>query len=619
MEQIRSFIKSAFSYPRLLLTSHPVTTVSIIAATILYAIHNYITIGLGHEKIGMVPMDIFFHICVAVSFFAVFSLCLESIRAKLKAPVKYAIFALTGLLSLFLSFLFSDMAENSHMKFWGLFRTVRDSLGTGTIALYTGGLLVISVLMAIYFSYSHDIDEPFNDHVMNCQSSVFFSAIIYGVIQLGVLLLTIIVSVLLYDDAFEFILPIIILINGLFYIPAVVCALIRKNEKAVKFYQILVRYVMLTISLLAYIIIYIYIGKLIITRSVPSNSVYAILTALFTISMFISYTCTIFENKGLLQKFAYNSPLIFAPFILMQCYTVIVRIGQYGLTPKRYFGIAFIIFEIIYIVYYTVEYRRDGEIIGRNLILVICAIIIVTVFFPGINSRALSTTLAKHTLSAYLEKLEAGGTFTDREYTRANAAAGYLSDDDFGKDRLRRYFSGMDKDMIDKLHKDASDAAKAIAKDSPDGNGAEDGPESGWFACELVEYTNDGTLDISDYSKMTYVNIRSHDPDDTSEKNTPVDASALPVFIYDKRIEISSGASPYMTVDLSDYCTEFADISHRNNEGTIEFEDFRDRIRSMSAIDINENARLYITTADISQNAAGEPVRVDINGYLLEK
>ncbi len=620
MERLRTFIKSAFSYPRKLYASHPVTTVSIICATILYAINSFLTLAVNdiEKKLGKAPMDIFLHICVAVTFFAVFALCIESIRANLKKSAQYALYAFFGILSLFASFILSDLAQDSHVKFWEWLGDIREGLGTGTVMFYIGGLLLITFLLAVYFSYSHDIHQEFNDHVMNCQSSVFFSAIIYGVIQLGVLLLTLIVMVLLYDDAFDLFIPVIILINGLFYVPAVICALIKENDTAVKFYQVLVGYVMLTISMLAYVIIYIYIFKLIVTRSVPSNSVFAILTALFVISMFISYSCTTFENKGFLQKFAYNSPLIFAPFILMQCYTVIVRIGQYGLTPKRYFGIAFIIFEIVYIVYYTVELKRDKEIVGRNLILVICAFVFITVFIPGINSRALSTILAKHQLASYLDKATSGNV-SDREYMRANAAYGFLSDDDFGKDRLEKYFPDLDKDTKDNLREKALAASKALATSYRDPGDTEPLSQNGWFSADLVELTSSGSLDINGYSELMYVNIKPAGAD-TDDDLSVVDVSDLSVYKYDNGLSINeSSQPPVMTVDLSGYISRFIELSSEYDASIIDYDKYRKEMISIRVVDINENARLYIINADISRNEKSEPIRVDLNGYLLIK
>ncbi len=615
MERLRSFIRSAFSYPRLLLNSHPVTAVSIIAASVCFSVYSFIEVKYSYTdlKPWRTPLDTFLFISLAILFFSVFALAIESIGKRRCSKISIAVFAFFGLLASAMSLITSDLIENSRSRFLSAFLDARNSLGYVTVALYIGALMVISLLLAIYFSYSKNIRQKFNDHVMNASSNIFFTSIIYGVIQLGVLFLIVIVEVLLYNDAFDLLAPVIILINGLFFAPAVICALIGENEKANMFMQILVRYIMLTIALLAYVIIYIYILKLVITLSVPSNEVYAILTALFVISMFITYMSTTFENKGFLQKFAYNAPLIFSPFIIMQCYTVIVRIGQYGLTPKRYFGIAFICFEIIYIAYYTYMQRCEKEIAGRGVLLIICAMLIITVFIPGINARSLSTSIAKRTLASYIDKISDGAGITDKEYRHANAAMGFLRDSDFGADRFEKYFAGFDDEMRNDLKEKALGAA---GKDS--GRGSDDYdlyvPKSSWYNEDLSNMAQNGAIDISGYDTIKYVRITDgHDSVDNS--NSPSDASALDVYnTADGFDEV-----PLMTADLSSYCRDFIRLSIDRDDNAISFDKFENSVRDMNSIDINENARLYITQADIARNNKGEAVYIEIYGYLLER
>ena len=621
MERFRSFIKGAFSYPRLLRTTHPVTAISVIAASVLYAVYTFIEISLHYNVRDAyeMPLDIFSHICLAILFFAVFALCLESIRPRWSTLVKSCIFAFFGILSALMSFIISDYIEKGHSRYKNMLVSLRNSLGTGTVALYIGGLMALALLLALYFSYSHDIHQRFNDHIMNAHAKMFFTSIIYGVIQMGVLFLTLIVTLLLYEDAFEYIIPILILINGLFFAPAVICAAIRENERANMFMQVLVRYVMLTIVFLAYGIIYIYILKLIITGSVPSNSVYAILTALFIISMFITYMCTIFENRGFLQKFAFNAPLIFAPFILMQCYTVFVRIGQYGLTPKRYFGIAFILFEIVYIVYYTVSLKREKEVAGRSLLLIMCIFIVISIFMPGISARSLSTALAKKTLRSYIEKTTTSASITDREYVRANAAYGFLKDKDFGEGRIEKYFSQLDENMIATLKENARNASKKIAETAREESASDNGyPKDGYYSNDLVRLFDVDRIDISDYKTLMFVDISS--PEDYNAKNTaPIDTSALAVRAYDKDFEVRANSETVATVDLTDYCRKFNQYMSERDDGIIDYDECDSKVAALGIFNINENARLYITSADISRNLKNETLRLNIQGYLFIK
>ncbi len=623
MERLRSFIKGAFSYPRLLWSTHPVTVAGIISTTVLYATHTFINISRDYSRTQSweVPLEIFSHICLALLFFTIFALCLECIRPKWSTVVRAVVFAAFGILSFLMSFILSDLITRGHGRYKEWLLRIRTGLGIDTVALYIAGLLAIALLLAVYFSYSHDIHQRFCEHVMNAHAKMFFTSIIYGVIQLGVLFLTLIVVLLLYDDAFEYIVPILILINGLFFCPALICAAIRQNEPANKFMEILVRYVMLTIVVIGFGIIYIYIIKLLVTGNVPSNSVYAIISAVFVVSMIVSYMCTAYEEKGLLQKFAYNAPLVFAPFILMQCYTVFIRIGQYGITPKRYFGLAFIAFEIVYIVYYYLIRKREQEIAGRGILLIMCIFILVTVFMPLLSARSLSNILARHTLRSYIEKSSAGETVSDKEYVRTNAAYGYLKDKEWGEGKLERYFEFLDDETVRSMKDGAIEASKRLSEASRKiSSGSDDPfPKDGWFSMELLELAGTDHIDISRYGSLQYVSVLLPENYDINH-NTAIDTSKLPVYAYGKNYEINRTTdTPVFTIDLTDYCKRFNELTEQSDRKITDYDESRKQIAKMSIIDINENARLYITSADISRNENGETVRVDISGYLLTK
>ncbi len=616
MERLRILIKNAFSYPRLLYKSHPVSAVSIIAATVMYAVYTFIQSLNGFDKSGF-KMELFFTLCTSVLFFSVFALLVESIRLGWSTSKKSALFAAFAILSLFMAFLVSDATNGNHMWFSNMITDIRDRLGFVTIALYIAGLMIISLLLAVYFSYSHDVKQGFNEHVLNIYSKTFFSSIIYGVIQLGVIFLTLIVMLLLYDDAFEYLPTILVIINGLFYAPAIIHALTHENEHANMFMQVIVRYISLVITMIAFVIIYIYMIKLVVTASVPSNSVYAILTSLFIVSMFISYMCTSFEETGFLQKFAYNAPAVFAPFILMQCYTVFVRIGQYGLTPKRYAGIAFILFEIVYIAYYIYLRVREREIAGSNILLIMCAFLIVTVFLPGVSARSLSDTLARHTLSSYLEKMENGGKMSDKALVRANAAYDFLSGRDFGGDRVDRYFPDLTEDEIRDLRSQAKIASTKVGDKDDDNDYSYDPEKYGWYTTSLNSLAGETFLDIDDYSRMSYVTIR--DTADGSHDDGACDPANLYMVVYDNSLDYELPVVGFETVDLSDFVDTFTELCSDKDAKVITDEEYDSRCENICIIDINENARLYITDANISRNSADVPVDIDINGYLFVK
>ncbi len=613
MERLRIFLKKAFSYPALLQKTHPVTTGSVLGATVLFAVYYSIRQMTDYTDTGFF-MELFFCLCMACMYFSVFALCIESIRPHWSTKAGVAVFAAFGILSLFMGLILSDIGDKSRLAFFNFIEDLRFRTGTVTIILYVLGLMALAILLAMYFSYSRDVTMKFNTHVFSACSRIFFSSIIYGIIQMGVLFLTLIVSVLLYEEAFEYLPTILILINGLFFVPAVLYALTHENDHANKFMEVIVRYVSLIITMIGFAIIYIYMIKLIVTASVPSNSVYEILAALFVISMFISYMCTSFEDKGLLQKFAYNCPVLFTPFIIMQGYTAFVRISQYGLTPKRYFGIAFMLFEIVYIIYYIYVRKTEKETMGSNILLIMCAFLIICIFVPGVNAKSLSTTVAKHRLSSYLEKSSKSIPISDREYVRINAAYGFLKDDDFGGDRLVRYFPDLTEDTVSKMKEDTRTAAKNI-KNEEGKPAAEAVPNRyGYYDTNLGELGTAGYLDISGYSQIA--DIRINDSSIISE-DSPVDTTKLNVYSRDYNNDTPFKVNGDTTIDLSEFCDAFAHLVAEKEDKILTDDEFNSRCRKLCIIDINENVRICITDANITIDQDNRPTDVNLDGFVL--
>ena len=75
----------------------------------------------------------------------------------------------------------------------------------------------------------------------------------------------------------------------------------------------------------------------------------------------------------------------------------------------------------------------------------------------------------------------------------------------------------------------------------------------------------------------------------------------------------------YEVVDLDDYIQKVAEYGIQHDNDTITWDEFQKRVCSLSKIDIDENARLYILSADINLNRDYKPCYVELNGYLLVK
>ena len=297
----------------------------------------------------------------------------------------------------------------------------------------------------------------------------------------------------------------------------------------------------------------------------------------------------------------------------MQCYTVIVRIGQYGLTPKRYFGIAFIIFEAAYIAYYHLYKKRTGRTAGRNILLIMCVILIISIFAPGISAKGLSTSIAKRTLSSYLKKTAENIQVTGKESMHASAAYDFLSDDEFGSGKIQKYFSGIDEDTLKSLRAGAKAASDEMKDDEE-----RDGTQYGYFSTDLPELTGYDFLDISGYSSMMHVFIT--DPKKNRYGDDSVcDAKTLVIHPLGNENGTPITLDGKDTIDLSSFVNEFIELSSANNAGISTEDEFRQAVKRMCITDINENARLYITSADITRNGKDEPVYITIEGFLFMK
>ena len=74
----------------------------------------------------------------------------------------------------------------------------------------------------------------------------------------------------------------------------------------------------------------------------------------------------------------------------------------------------------------------------------------------------------------------------------------------------------------------------------------------------------------------------------------------------------------FETVDLSDFCSKFIGLSKDRDADFVSYDEYNDRCADICLVDM-ENARLYITEADIARNQKSEPVYVEMHAYLLEK
>ena len=144
------------------------------------------------------------------------------------------------------------------------------------------------------------------------------------------------------------------------------------NTKPNLFSKILIKYVMMTIVFIGFVFFYIYLIKIVINKSLPSNQVFLVCTILFSAGLSTSLMAKTFDEKTPYDLAINYLPYAFIPALILQTISIFMRINQYGLTANRYFGITIIIFELIYIIFYIFKFNKLKYIlIAENILLCI--------------------------------------------------------------------------------------------------------------------------------------------------------------------------------------------------------------------------------------------------------
>lgn len=144
--------------------------------------------------------------------------------------------------------------------------------------------------------------------------------------------------------------------------------------------KILIKYVMFAMVLIGFIFFYIYFIKMIVTKSLPSNQVFAVCTILFVAGLSTALMAKSFNEGTPYDKIIEYLPMAFIPALILQILSLALRINQYGLSVVRYIGVMILLFETAYIILYIFKYNK------LKYILIVGAILaFIMTYVPIIN------------------------------------------------------------------------------------------------------------------------------------------------------------------------------------------------------------------------------------------
>lgn len=441
--------------------------------------------------------------------------------------------------------------------------------------------IACKVLLAIYVLIRQQkLDLP------HCIGRIIFALLravgVYLVLNIAVILILEIINALLVDiDTFRVELNIQLLLSALAYFPTCLLAVSDTSEDNAAFTKKFVSYVLLPCVWIAMFVIYLYVVKIFVTQEVPSNEIFGICASLFAIGMPIWMMASGFveEKASRYAKLIFVTKYIYAPFILLEIYSMSVRVKAYGLTEQRYAAWMFILLQIIYILweksYVLYASRKDKNVEENwhyeNLILVLVGFLFVGLLLPFGNAQYLSYQSQKSRLVK--------NQTSDME--EAAKAYDYLLTNAYG----RRY---LDNDLTeaerDELHNMLYD------------RNSEDQWKSVYFNAYPIE---EGGLTIDGYKKI--YGVDEHWRDECSVQE------------YESKT-ITAGDNVYANVDLTSCISYYKNLEDKNKNQVV---DEKDKVYE---IQISDTEKLIVTYISFEIDEEQTMIkRVFIKGYMLTK
>lgn len=416
--------------------AYPVTMVMIIITMVLACVYD--VLSEGHNRFYNTHADnvmvwwLLFCVYGTVGFFGVeaFAKKFFEKNGKLKKISGFlVVLALSGLL------VSVSTEKNCFGNTIQSFRNIGDNYLVAWNMAY-----FVTIILSVFYCRYKESEQSIEKFFVSVFTQIVQLSIVWGLLAVGFLILSLIFKELITDFPGVYAVPQILII-GLYVAPRFLMAMTDFKEEIGRFFEALIKYAMLILTIIGAVIIYLYIIKALFT-GIPSNEIFGITTGLFFAAIPVGFACTAFPKDSLLQKIAYILPFVYAPFILLQGYSLFVRIDEYGVTPSRYMGIVLIVLEIVYTVVYAFKRKHIDKVV-----LVMMAVTLVVCLVPGINVNTVSISSQRN----IIVKAVKAGLPTDAEGKKAISGAYEYLVREYGEDCIDKFISQSDKKKIENI------------------------------------------------------------------------------------------------------------------------------------------------------------------------
>ncbi len=450
MKKLKEKIYNLFLVLKKSIEKFPLTIIAIFVLTVMFAI------ALDNSFIADEFIE---NLAIFVTIFASSTFLIETLvdNKSKKGLIYYVASAFIALILTFFANIEGNVLGISNEIF--LFRLAR------IVVCY----VITFIVLGIYFNYKKS-EKSFEEYLTKTVIGLFKTSIVYGILAIGIAIVaSIFIYLILNGHHYTLIARIEILLLGIYYVPTCIYAFYNQEEEIGKFAKIVIRYVLGTLVITAFAIIYMYIIKILILRNMPSNQIFRILSALFIIGLPIWTMASNWNEDGLFDKINRKLPLLFIPFIFLQMYSIGVRIYDNGITEARYLCLMLILFEIIYIGIYI---KKKEKIANSLIVFIVLAII--SGLVPYINMFNISNISQYNNLKIYNQK----STYSEEEKRKIYGAYVYLKNSYEGE----KYIKNLKEEDIEKI-------------------------EDFWSG-KNKDYNNEKNISV--YSDIEYVNIEGY-------------------------------------------------------------------------------------------------------------
>lgn len=466
MEKVKDFFNRLTSNYKTYVKQYMATNIVIIIATLVFTFANFNAWSKFLTSFAIIA------VIAAINFFVA-----ESYFKKKSARIySYIIgFAIAGIFERFVHY---------------------NAFGTSIYRILIG-YSIVAFLIGL-FKVIKNSGLELSKYCTRAFKNLFGTGVIYGILVVGfILIMTIAISLLTSGKDYEPVMRAQIAIFGLFLVPATLLSITNTEGESSKFIEAVISFVLLPLTALATIIIYIYMLKILALRQIPQNSIYRIIAGLFVVAFPVWVMTYEYKQKNkFVEVFSKIMPIAFIPLIGLQVYSIGARIGENGITPVRYMGVMFIIFEIVAIALSIVNKRKYLT----NAVLVAAVLMAISTILPVVNMEEISNYNQASRLKNAWREGESFTSLSSEEKATASSAYRYLLIHENSEKYLPKY---LDKEEL---------TEKLIEHYSPYGDEGETYDEKRTTYKRVnYQYPDDGVITVEGYNRIKKFKVYEYD------------------------------------------------------------------------------------------------------------